>query len=49
MSEGNKFHNLFQVYGDGNYQRKDSNTQKAFSWTKPLLDFVGTNFLPLGK
>ncbi|XP_008784001.1 probable sodium/metabolite cotransporter BASS4, chloroplastic isoform X1 [Phoenix dactylifera] len=36
-----------KVYGDGNYQSKDSNTRKVFSWTQPLLDFVGTNFLPL--
>ncbi|XP_029118357.1 probable sodium/metabolite cotransporter BASS4, chloroplastic isoform X3 [Elaeis guineensis] len=36
-----------QVYGDGNDQSKDSNIQKVFSWTQPLLDFVGTNFLPL--
>lgn len=36
-----------QVYGDGNHQSKDSTSQKVFSWAQPLLDFVGTNFLPL--
>ncbi|RWW18699.1 hypothetical protein GW17_00017297 [Ensete ventricosum] len=39
----------FQVGGSGNQSSEDPVSQKASTWAEPLLDFVATNFLPLGR
>lgn len=39
---------LVQINSNGNIDGRALNLAGGFDWTKPLLNFAGNNFLPLG-
>ena len=39
----------FQIEGNGEKSGRESSSSQGLPWTKPLLNFASSNFLPLGN